>query len=204
MPLPQRILSTTVLGLLLCTLAVFGSQPAQAAKPPPTPLSCSILPADGSVTVGATIEFTGSTQGGKGGKSYSWDFSDGPGSPSSSTSNPVGVTYSNIGTYNVRLDVSDKSGDASCPTTVIVTGGGVNTAPVAQPDNFSTNEDTVLNGNVLADNGNGVDYDPDDDAISVSAFDATSTQGASVAISLSGALTYDPTAAAAAAGLERR
>ena len=33
MPLAQRILSTTVLGLLLCTLAVFGIQPAQAAKP---------------------------------------------------------------------------------------------------------------------------------------------------------------------------
>ena len=30
MPLAQRILSTTTLGLLLCTLAVFGSLPAQA------------------------------------------------------------------------------------------------------------------------------------------------------------------------------
>ena len=30
MPLAQRILSTTTLGLLLCTLAVFGIQPVQA------------------------------------------------------------------------------------------------------------------------------------------------------------------------------
>ena len=30
MPLAQRILSTTTLGLLLCTLAVFGVQPVQA------------------------------------------------------------------------------------------------------------------------------------------------------------------------------
>jgi PKD repeat protein len=110
MPLPQRILSTTVLGLLLCTLAVFGSQPVQAAKPPPTPLTCSISPVDGTASAGVPFMFSGSTQGGKGSKTFSWDFNDGSGSPSSSTANSVNVTYAAAGTYDVLLDVEDSKG----------------------------------------------------------------------------------------------
>ena len=141
MPLAQRILSTTTLGLLLCTLAVVGMQPVQAAKPPPTPLSCSISPADGSTGEGVAITFTGSTLGGKGGKTYDWDFSGGSGSPSSSTANPVNVTYAAAGTYEVLLDVEDtKGGAASCRTTVTVDPAG---APQCS-DSIDNDGDTLI------------------------------------------------------------
>ena len=274
-----------------CLLLAFAMSPANAAKPPATPLSCSISPDSGTTATGTPITFTASTQSGKGQKSYSWDFSDGFGSPNSSTSNPVNVTYNDTGTFNVLLDVSDSKGSAaSCsttvtvgsvnqapvanddtaatnqntpvtinvvandtdadgtvdPTTVVVSqpanGGtfsnndgtvdytpdpgftgadsftytvkddqglisnvatvsitvtavGGNQPPVAQADNFNTDEDTVLGGNVLADNGNGPDSDPDGDNISVTAFDAVSANGASVSISATGNLNYDPTIA---------
>ena len=73
-----------------------------------------------------------------------------------------------------------------------------NSPPVAQPDAFTTDEDTVLTGvNVLADNGSGADSDPNSDPISVTSYDVTSAQGASVTINAAGDLTYDPTGAAA-------
>lgn len=72
-----------------------------------------------------------------------------------------------------------------------------NQAPVAQDDALSTNEDTRLTGvSVLANNGSGPDTDPDGDALAVSAFDATSTRGATVSINRAGVLTYDPRNAA--------
>ena len=127
-------------------LLLIGIAEVQAAKPPPVPLSCSIAPVDGSTTTGVAITFTASTQGGKGGKSYSWDFSDGPGTPSTSTSNPVSVTYNNTGTFDVLLDVADsKGGQACCTTTVTVNGGGGNQAPVLGP----IGDKTVSAGNDL-------------------------------------------------------
>ncbi|MEZ5585171.1 MAG: Ig-like domain-containing protein [Candidatus Competibacteraceae bacterium] len=44
---------------------------------------------------------------------------------------------------------------------------GTNEPPVAQDDAFTTDEDTPISGNVLADNGNGIDDDPDGDPLTV-------------------------------------
>ena len=49
-------------------------------------------------------------------------------------------------------------------------------APVAAADGFVVAEDTVLAGNVLADNGNGTDIDADGDPLTVSLMSGT-TQG---------------------------
>jgi len=89
-------------------------------------LSCDISPADGSATVGTPIRFSGMTTGGKGQKTYSWDFSDGAGVPATAVDNNVDVTYSTAGgPFAVLLDVTDRNGDsASCSTTVTVTDGG--------------------------------------------------------------------------------
>jgi len=152
---------TATASLLLSVLA-----PAEvaAAKPPPTPLSCSISPADGSTAAGVAIRFSGMTQGGKGSKSYSWDFSDGSGAPAASTDNNVDVTYSTAGgPFAVLLNVSDSQGaNASCSTTVTVTGGGGgNTPPVANNDSYSTDKDTVLNVSAPGVLGNDTDADSD-------------------------------------------
>lgn len=45
---------------------------------------------------------------------------------------------------------------------------GGNTPPVAQNDVFGVDEDNLLTGNVLEDNGNGADSDPDGDPLTVS------------------------------------
>jgi hypothetical protein len=124
MPFIQRLSTLTQTSALICMLAIAGITQVHAAKPPPTPLSCSISPDAGTTTTGTPITFTASTQGGKGGKSYSWDLSDGAGSPASSSANPVAVTYSTTGTFDVLLTVTDKSPDpANCSTTVAASHG---------------------------------------------------------------------------------
>ena len=55
----QRILSTTVLGLLLCTLAVFGIQPVQAAAS----RSITTNPANATIDEGQSVDFTGAVSG---------------------------------------------------------------------------------------------------------------------------------------------
>jgi hypothetical protein len=44
---------------------------------------------------------------------------------------------------------------------------GGNNAPIAQDDVFVGVEDTNITGNLLVDNGNGPDTDPDSDPLSV-------------------------------------
>ena len=110
-------------------LMLAGSIKAEAAG---RALSCSISPDGGITTVGVAIRFSGMTQGGKGSKSYSWDFSDGEGVPSVSTDNNVDVIYNTAGgPFAVLLDVTDKQGtSASCSTTVTVTNGGGGNTPL--------------------------------------------------------------------------
>jgi nitrite reductase (NO-forming)/hydroxylamine reductase len=150
-----------VFSAIASMLLVFGPVEVEAARPP---LSCSISPADGSTAAGVPITFDGNTQGGQGQKSYSWDFSDGPGVPAASTESSVDVTYSTGGgPFNVLLDVTDNKGAiASCSTTVTVTNGGVNTPPVANDDSYTVAKNTTLNISVpgVLDNDTDAEGDP--------------------------------------------
>ncbi len=76
--------------------------------------------------------------------------------------------------------------------------------PVAVDDALSTDEDTAVGGNLLADNGAGADSDPDGDAISVTAVDGDQgavgtptllASGAEVTVDSNGDLSYDPNGA---------
>ena len=99
--------------------------PGGGGKPPPAPLSCTITSEPATATIGAPVTFTAATDGSKGKITYAWNFSDGAGSPSSSSTNPTDVTYSSAtGTYDVSLTVTDKKGNAICLTTVIVNANG--------------------------------------------------------------------------------
>lgn len=69
-----------------------------------------------------------------------------------------------------------------------------NTAPVAHDDVFTVNEDTVLTGNVLADNGVGADFDLDDDTLIVTAGTFATLAGGSVILAADGSFTYAPAA----------
>ncbi|MBV1929296.1 MAG: cadherin-like domain-containing protein, partial [Gammaproteobacteria bacterium] len=63
----------------------------------------------------------------------------------------------------------------------------VNLAPIAQNDSFSADEGTLITGNLLLDNGNGVDSDPDGDALNVIA-DTYLTSNGSVVIASEGSV----------------
>jgi len=83
--------------------------------------------------------------------------------------------------------------DTATVTLDIVT----NQLPVAQPDAFATDEDSAVGGDLLADNGNGADADPDGDdgQLSVTAVNTAGTLGLVTAPSGNpgdGDFTYDP------------
>ena len=67
-----------------------------------------------------------------------------------------------------------------------------NAAPVARDDNFNTNEDNAVNGNVLSDNGNGADSDPNGDALTVNTTPTANPSNGSVSLNADGAFTYTP------------
>jgi hypothetical protein len=69
-----------------------------------------------------------------------------------------------------------------------------NTPPVAQDDLFMMLEDGVLNGNVLADNGNGVDYDVDGDPLTVNTTPVSGPSDGNLVLLANGNLTYTPDA----------
>ena len=71
---------------------------------------------------------------------------------------------------------------------------GANDRPVAADDIFALAEDTVLTGNLLADNGNGRDTDPDGDAVSVVAQTIGTVAGGVVRIAADGSFSYTPRA----------
>ncbi|MEM6713600.1 MAG: Ig-like domain-containing protein [Cyanobacteria bacterium P01_C01_bin.147] len=100
--------------------------------------------------------------------------------------------------------VSDANGGESLAT-VVVSILGVealpNTPPLANDDSFSTNENLLISGNVLVNNGNGPDNDPDGDNLAITAvngaFDAINTtvilgSGALLTLTSDGQFTYNP------------
>ena len=84
------------------------------------------------------------------------------------------------------------SNDATVTITVLA-----NQLPVAETDHFTTDEETQISGNVLNDNGNGADSDPDGDLpLSVTAESLQTARGASVTLNIDGSFTYDPAGSA--------
>ncbi len=165
-----------------------------AAKPVPSPLSCSISPAEGSTAAGSSFTFNSIVEGGtKGGKTYSWNFSDGSGNADSLTNSTANVTYNETGTFNVLLDVSDRDGPVSCVNaTITVTGAIVNTPPVAVVDEYAATKGeqlVVTAPGVLAN-----DYDGDGDEITAVLETGTAVNGSSVSLNADGSFTYTPNA----------
>ncbi len=85
--------------------------------------------------------------------------------------------------------VTDGTATDTALVTITITG---NNDVVALDDDFGVLEDALLNGNVIADNGNGADYDPEGDAFSVTTTGTlTTTAGGSVSMNSAGDFTYD-------------
>jgi len=120
---------------------------------------------NGSVTISTNGDFTYTPNAGYiGVDSFTYTLDDGQGN-------------SDIGTANITLNY------VAPP----------NNPPLAQDDVFSGNQDLDVTGNLLADNGNGVDSDPDGDAIGIVAETIVTANG-SVVIAANGDFTYTPNA----------
>ncbi|NOQ65183.1 MAG: c-type cytochrome [Methyloprofundus sp.] len=122
-------------------LSLFALGNAQAAA-----LSCSISPDNGIATINTPFTLSAAAVGGKGQKTYHWNFSGGVAIPTTATSVNVDVSYSVVGgPYAVILDVTDKQGNsASCNATVSVAGMVANTPPSANNDSYSVLVNTPL------------------------------------------------------------
>lgn len=112
----------------------------------------------------------------------------------------LGETVNDIFEYTV----SDTNGGESSATVVVsILGVEVlpNRSPLANDDSFLTEEDSVVSGNLLVNNGNGSDNDPDGDTLTLIAVNGTSDavdttgvlgSGALLTLASDGQFTYNP------------
>ena len=96
------------------------------------------------------------------------------------------------GSVDVKVIASD--GELTAETTFTLVVNPVNDAPVAADDAFSGVEDTVVTGNVLDDNGNGIDDDLDGDSLSVVPATIVIAGAGTVALLADGSFTFTPLA----------
>ncbi len=93
------------------------------------------------------------------------------------------------GMDNFYYTVSDNNGGVSIAA-VALTIAYVNDAPVAAYDEFSGLRNESITGNLLNDNGSGVDSDIDGDTLSVQAQTIASAHGGTVVVASDGSFTY--------------
>ncbi|MEM9293474.1 MAG: Ig-like domain-containing protein [Acidobacteriota bacterium] len=102
--------------------------------------------------------------------------------------------------YDLEVTVTD-SGGLTDVQNVAVTVTGVNDCPTAVDDALATDEDTILNGNVLAANPTTADSDPEGDALTVTAVNGDAANvGVQIPLGMglltveaNGAVSFDPT-----------
>lgn len=111
-------------------------------------------------------------------------------------------------TDSFTYTADDPSAACAATQTVTLTINGVNDCPVANDDAAATAQNTPVNGDVLADNGNGVDTDADD-SFTVSELNGASgaigvatalSSGALVTLNANGTFSYDTNGAFDALG----
>ncbi len=91
-------------------------------------------------------------------------------------------------TYTIE---DDYGSPATANVTINITG--LNDNPVAQDDEFTTNEDTPVSGNVFADNGNGADSDVDEgDVLVASLAPGGGVTNGLLTLNSNGSFTYTP------------
>lgn len=112
---------------------------------------------------------------------------------------PLGFVASVIDPSNGNLP----SGPVTAPIYLqfAETPSGDNAPPIANPDTFSTDEASVVTGNVLLNNGSGADTDADGNPLIVTALNGIETavgqpfmldSGALLTLNANGTFTYDP------------
>ena len=111
-----------------------------------------------------------------------------------------GLASGVIGNDSFTYTIEDGLGASSIATVNIAINGDTD-PPIAQDDTFATGENTPVADDLFADNGNGIDFDPDGDSITVSAVQGSGANvgagtilasGATVNVASDGTFTYNP------------
>ncbi|WP_420629758.1 Ig-like domain-containing protein [Candidatus Leptofilum sp.] len=105
------------------------------------------------------------------------------------------------GTDTFTYHANDGSDDSNIAT-VTISVSGTNDDPTANDDTYATDEDTVYTVSLPADGLLDNDTDPENDSLSVTASDATSSMGAAVSVNSDGTFSYDPTGSATIQALD--
>ena len=101
------------------------------------------------------------------------------------------------GETEIRMIVDDNNGTGAADDDqqvrrTIVVNVVTDPPPIANLDEFRTDEDSSVNGNVLVDNGNGADSDGDGDELTIANSGTFATErGASVTLNADGSFSYD-------------
>ena len=93
----------------------------------------------------------------------------------------------------LTLTATDNAAVSVDATPATVTIADDEIPPVAQDDVFNINQDTTLNGNVLADNGNGVDADANGDPLTVNTTPVVAPANGALTLNSDGTFIYTPT-----------
>ncbi len=173
---PTRGVVATAAGFALL-LAAGGLQAATC--------SISTTPNPPTINVGQSVAFTGSVTG-KSPLTYSWAFAGG--TPASSTAKSQTVSYASAGSFAATLN--GKNGrNETCTANVTVQVNTVgNRPPVAQNDEYNTQQNTQLV--VTAPGVLGNDNDPDGNPITA-VLGTTVTHG-TLSLNSNGGFTYTP------------
>ncbi len=96
------------------------------------------------------------------------------------TNNPTAVLAA-------QGDPSNSNDGFSCPEAPFP-----NLPPVAQDDDFTTPFETAISRNVITNNGNGVDFDPESEPITVTTTPVSGPSNGNVTLAADGSFTYTP------------
>ncbi|WP_420641694.1 Ig-like domain-containing protein [Candidatus Leptofilum sp.] len=105
------------------------------------------------------------------------------------------------GTDSFTYHANDGFADSNIAT-VTINVTGTNDNPTANSDTYATDEDTVRTVSLPADGLLDNDTDPENDPLTVTGFDATSSMGAAVSVNADGTFSYDPTGSATIQALD--
>ncbi|MCG8182601.1 thrombospondin type 3 repeat-containing protein, partial [Tenacibaculum piscium] len=112
----------------------------------------------------------------------------------------TGLVTANAGSYTFTVTDTDGTGCTSLASSNIVVNTQPNCPPVAQDDSASTTVDALVNVDVLANNGNGLDSDVDGDTLTITEINGTtpvvgtpiSVTGGTVTLKSDGTLDIQP------------